>query len=124
VHLAVRDPESCLITVCRDCCCGTVREHPDVDHAGQLVAFQGARGGSVRVSQCLGACEISNVVIVNPSRTGRSAGGRLTWLGRVLLDDEVAAVVAWVEAGGPGLAPMPAALEPRRDDVARALSNV
>jgi hypothetical protein len=37
----------------------------------------------------------------------------------VLSDTDVDAVVAWVEAGGPGVAPMPGVLEARRDDVAR-----
>ena len=26
----------CTVTVCRDCCCGSARKHPRVDHDAQL----------------------------------------------------------------------------------------
>lgn len=113
----------CIVTVCRDCCCGSSREHPDVDHAGHLAALQRARGGTVRISRCLAACELSNMVVVNPSRAGRAAGGRPTWLGGVLSDEQIAQVVGWVEAGGPGVAPMPAALAGNADDVQRLVER-
>jgi hypothetical protein len=101
---------TCVVTVCRGCCCGTDAKHPGVDHDGHLAALRAAEGGRVREGQCLAACELSNMVVVNPSPAGRAEGGRPTWLGGVLSDDEVALVVRWVEAGGPGVAPLPAAL--------------
>jgi hypothetical protein len=99
--------------VCRDCCCGTERKHPGVDHAGQLLALRAAAGraDAVRVSECLDACGDSNVVIVTPSPDGRRRGGRPTWLGLINDEGSLADVTAWIRAGGPGIAPMPAPLE-------------
>jgi (2Fe-2S) ferredoxin len=112
------------VTVCRGCCCGTSK-HPDVDHAGQVARLRaavagtagaaGAAGapgvGRLRVSDCLDVCERSNVVVVSPSAAGRSAGGRPVWVGEVLHPDVLEAVLAWVRAGGPGLADPPADLD-------------
>ncbi|MGH3364116.1 MAG: hypothetical protein ACRDOW_05250 [Nocardioidaceae bacterium] len=64
----------------------------------------------VSVSQCLLACDRSNVVVVAPSGAGRNAGGRPVWLGEVLDDNAVDAVASWVTSGGPGLAELPPAL--------------
>jgi hypothetical protein len=118
------DLSRCIITVCRDCCCGTTSKHPDVWHDEHLATLQAARGGSVRVSQCLAACELSNMIVVNPSRAGRAAGGRPAWLGEMLTDALVDDVVAWVEAGGPGLAPMPASLVSRTEAVKQLQARV
>lgn len=106
---------ACGVTVCRGCCCGSLRKHPDVDHRTQVDRLQAAArrsGGRVRVqvSDCLDACEHSNVVVMRPSRAGRRRGGRPVWLGWVLDEPAVAEVVAWVEAGGPGMAEPPASL--------------
>ena len=30
------ETSGCTVTVCRDCCCGSARQHPAVDHDGQL----------------------------------------------------------------------------------------
>lgn len=100
---------SCTVTVCRDCCCGTRRKHPDVDHEALLRRLETGTQGHARVavSTCLLACDRSNVVVVAPSRRGRDAGGRPAWLQRVLDDSAVDAIAAWVRRGGPGLAPPP-----------------
>ncbi|GHH28183.1 hypothetical protein [Lentzea cavernae] len=97
------------ITVCRGCCCGTERKHPEVDHERQLEVL---REGlvSVRVADCLDACEVSNVVVVQPSRAARQAGARPVWVGAVLEEEAVRGVIDWVGAGGPGLAAPPAAV--------------
>jgi (2Fe-2S) ferredoxin len=97
------------VTVCRGCCCGTTRKHPGIDHAAQVVELTAGIGdaGSVRVSDCLDACERSNVVVVGPSRDGKLAGARPVWLSGVLDPDTVADVVAWVRAGGPGVGDPP-----------------
>jgi (2Fe-2S) ferredoxin len=68
-------------------------------------------GGRLRVTDCLDVCERSNVMVVSPSAAGRRAGGRPVWLGEVLHPDVVAAVLAWVGAGGPGGADRPAELD-------------
>lgn len=105
---------SCTVTVCRDCCCGTIRKHPDVDHDAQLAALRDgiAEAGRLVVSPCLLACERSNVVVVAPAAAARVDGARPVWLAEVLTPDQTAAVVAWVRAGGPGRAPLPLTLAP------------
>jgi hypothetical protein len=77
------------VRVCRDCCCGTSRKHPGVDHDALLDLLVTSTTGvaTVDVSPCLLACEKSNVVVVQPGPTGR-------------------------EAGGPGLCDVPASLRP------------
>jgi (2Fe-2S) ferredoxin len=94
------------VTVCRGCCCGTERKHPDADHAGQLDALLAGIGdaGRVRVSDCLDACEYSNVVVVGPSADARRVGARPVWIAGVLDRRAIADIVAWVRGGGPGLA--------------------
>ncbi|MFF1832826.1 (2Fe-2S) ferredoxin domain-containing protein [Streptomyces sp. NPDC058231] len=100
------------VSVCRGCCCGTPKV-PDVDHAAQLATLRRSLDGSatVRAVECLDACEQANVVVVQPSAEGRRAGGRPVWLGLVNDPDAVADVVAWAEAGGPGLADAPDILD-------------
>jgi hypothetical protein len=97
------------VTVCRDCCCGTPRKHPDVDHDAQLTMLrEGLAGwGRLVVSPCLLACERSNVVVVTPDRGARTGGARPVWLSSVLSTEQTEAVVAWIRAGGPGRAPLP-----------------
>jgi len=67
-----------VMAVCRGCCCGTAAKHPDLDHGAQLEQLR--RGlpdpARMRVSDCLDACERSNVIVVTPSAAGRRAGGR------------------------------------------------
>ncbi|PSL51504.1 hypothetical protein B0I31_12034 [Saccharothrix carnea] len=100
--------ESSRLTVCRGCCCGTVKKHPDVDHVTQLRRFREAVGPrAVTVADCLSSCEFSNVVVVRPAR---GTGARPVWLGGVLTDEAVDHILAWVAAGGPGRAEMPAGL--------------
>jgi (2Fe-2S) ferredoxin len=106
-------PAGCTVTVCRGCCCGTDRKHPGVDHAGQVPALVDGIGGSgrVRVTDCLDACERSNVVVVGPSPAGRAAGARPVWLANVLHPETVAEVAEWVRAGGPGVGDPPGLLD-------------
>ncbi|MFC7613677.1 hypothetical protein ACFQV2_08835 [Actinokineospora soli] len=62
------------VTVCRGCCCGTIAKHPKVDHAGQVERLRaiGARvGATVRLADCLDACETSNVVVVQAPGSSR-----------------------------------------------------
>ncbi|SER64376.1 hypothetical protein [Actinokineospora terrae] len=102
---------SVLVTVCRDCCCGTVKKHPTVNHGAQvsrLRAIAARHGGKVRVSECLDTCETSNVVVV------QAKGGKPVWLGFVLDDGVLDDIEAWLDAGGPGVADLPAALELNR----------
>ncbi|WP_042372832.1 hypothetical protein [Streptacidiphilus neutrinimicus] len=100
------------VTVCRGCCCGTAKI-PRVDHTAQLAELRTALGdsASIRVVDCLDACEQANVIVVQPSPAGRRAGGRPVWLGLVNDRDVTADIAAWVEAGGPGPADPPGILD-------------
>ena len=95
------------VTVCRDCCCGTVKVPGD--HAAQTARLRSAV--PVRVSACLDVCEQANVIVVQPSAEARRAGARPVWLGLVNDPDATEDVIAWVNAGGPGTAPMPEILD-------------
>ena len=104
---------TCIIRVCQDCCCGTTRKHPGIDHDGLRHRLAEAVHGAatVTVSDCLLACDHSNVVVVTPSASGRRAGGRPVWIRQVLDDEVVDAIAGWVGEGGPGWAPLPDLLE-------------
>lgn len=80
------------VVVCRGCCCGTRRKHPDVDHDRQLELFRvaAADAGSVlRVSGCRGICHLSNLVAL------RHAALRVE-IGNVVTEAATAAVAAWI----------------------------
>jgi hypothetical protein len=109
---ASAQPALPTVTVCRGCCCGTPKI-PRLDHAAQLRDLRAALAGnaSLRVVDCLDACEQANVVVVQPSPEGRRAGGRPVWLGLVNDPDATTDVAAWTRAGGPGLADPPDILD-------------
>jgi hypothetical protein len=114
----------CILMVCRGCCCGTYRKHPAVDHDGHVAVLRKAAAESpgtlaVRTTDCLGPCERSNVIVVQPSTRGRLAGGRALWLGWALDDDLLDLVISYARAGGPGLAELPAALDLHRTEPPR-----
>jgi len=99
------------VTVCRGCCCGTAEKHPEIDHDGQLrqLAEVGVR---VRVADCLGPCEHSNVMVVHPSSVLRRQGARVVWLGGVLDPRLIVHIGRWAAQGGPGANAMPEAVRP------------
>ncbi|MGI5215593.1 hypothetical protein [Plantactinospora sp. CA-290183] len=109
------DRLGCSVTLCRGCCCGTVRKHPDVDHPGQLARLRAALGPAnrVRVSDCLNVCDRSNVLVVQPAPAARRAGARPVWLAEMLTGELLDDLVDWVDAGGPGRARLPDALAER-----------
>jgi (2Fe-2S) ferredoxin len=98
--------------VCRDCCCGTALKHPGVDHDALLQRLAVATRGAavVGATDCLLACEKSNVVVVQPSRAARRRGARPVWLREVLDVATVDAIAEWVRAGGPGATEVPPSL--------------
>ncbi|MEV7671858.1 (2Fe-2S) ferredoxin domain-containing protein [Streptomyces sp. NPDC088752] len=105
----------CSLVVCRGCCCGDARKNPGTDHEAQLARLREAAAASggrlaVRTSDCLGPCAQANIVVVQPSTEGRRRGGRAAWVGFTLDDDCLDDILAWAEAGGPGIAPPPATL--------------
>jgi predicted metal-binding protein len=104
--------DHCTVTVCRGCHCGTSTVVPQLDHAAQLDELRGRLDGmaSVRTVDCLDLCERANVIVIQPSPTGRRVGGRPAWLGQVNDPEAAAQVVAWIRDGGPGQAGQPDAL--------------
>jgi len=105
VHLASRSASRRFtVLVCRGCCCGTERKHPDVDHDAQLDALSAsarAGGGHCRVVDCVDECWASNVVVVRRS----GAHAPTAWLGGVLTDEQTRAVADWLSAGAQGSPP-------------------
>jgi hypothetical protein len=63
-----------------------------------------------RITDCLGPCERSNVLVVSPSEGGHRHGGRSTWLGYVFDEAAGLAIAGWLRDGGPGLADFPRSL--------------
>lgn len=100
------------VTVCRGCCCGTTKKRPNVDHAERLETLRDLLAGAaaVRVTDCLGPCERSDVMVVSPSPAGRRAGARPVWLGQLNGRHEAGAIADWVHEGGPGFADLPESL--------------
>lgn len=86
------------LSVCDDCCCGTIRKHPGVDHAGirqQLADAATSVGGRSRSVGCLGVCARSNVVVVRTPDAGTF------WVGEVLDDLLVGSLASWIGDGAP-----------------------
>ncbi|NYI45843.1 hypothetical protein BJ993_002923 [Nocardioides aromaticivorans] len=100
------------VRMCRGCCCGTRRKHRDVDHDAIALALGEGLGDDAELLtvDCLWACDLSNVVVVNPSTTARSGGARPAWVREVNTVERARELAAWVRRGGPGVVPPPAAL--------------
>lgn len=100
------------VRLCRGCCCGTARKHPDVDHDAIAAVLESATGPDAEVLRvdCLWACELSNVVVVNPAAQARQHGARPVWVEKVNTVERARAVAEWVRRGGPGVAEPPAEL--------------
>jgi hypothetical protein len=85
-----------------------MRKHPDVDHAAirdRLAAAAASIGGRSRTVGCLGACGMSNVVVVKVAHAGTF------WTGEVLGDWIVDALDSWIRQGAP--LPVPADVDAR-----------
>lgn len=100
------------VRMCRGCCCGTERKHPEVDHDAIAEALERGIGPDAELLRvdCLWACDLSNVVVVNPAATARRSGARPAWVPGVNTVDRAGAVAEWVRRGGPGVAEVPASL--------------
>lgn len=102
------------VVVCRGGDCGSRRKHPELDHGAQLDAVRTAVDPSraeVVPSKCLDACEHSNVFVVVPGAAGIVAGTTPVWIGEVNDQAVTDDITAWVNAGGPGVAPAPALVD-------------
>lgn len=94
------------VSVCHGCCCAKTADG-ERDGAAVQRARRMRRHVEVTVADCLGPCTEKDVLVVRPSPRGRRAGGRPTWLARSGDDATVDLVLAWIRAGGPGIAHMP-----------------
>jgi predicted metal-binding protein len=95
-HHRLRKSSAFTVLVCRGCCCGTVRKHPDVDHVGHLDRLGRAAeagGGQLRTVDCLGDCSHSNVVVV------RRRGQPAKWIGDLNTDAAIESLSSWIESG-------------------------
>lgn len=108
--MSTSQPAGASVTVCRDCCCGQLRKHPEVDHDKQLQLLRDEVHSFVRVSRCLAMCKHSNLMVVSPFPAARRRGARPVWLGEILEPDTTREVIAWANAGGPGVVDVPQAL--------------
>lgn len=81
--------KSFSVLLCRDCCCGTDRKHPDFDHAAQRRELEDVirkAGGKLHIVKCIDACSYSNVAVI------RRHNGEKIWLGglaKVEIHDEL-----------------------------------
>ena len=84
------------VLVCRGCCCGTTRKHPDVDHDGQIASLRETAervGARLQATDCLGPCERSNVVLLRTRAGGTTS---TIWLGGVLTPEQTSALAEWI----------------------------
>jgi len=97
------------VIVCRGCCCGSERKHPEVDHEAQVEALRSALpdAGRLWTVDCLGPCEGSNVVVMRTRESGRR------WFGDILTPAVTEAMARWLKSG----AKQPAAQDPRRPSI-------
>jgi (2Fe-2S) ferredoxin len=117
-EIVVLDQSRPTVAMCRGCCCGTARKHPGFDHDAQVAVLRDLLQGvsNFRITDCLGPCERSNVLVVSPSKSGQRMGGRPTWLGFVLDEAAASDIAQWLCDGGPGLARLPGSLAPHYFD--------
>ena len=115
------------VLLCRGCCCGTARKHPDVDHLAQeqRLAEAAARAGArLAIGGCLDECAHSNVIVL---RRGERDHVDSIWLGGVLDERRTSELCAYLCDGWREGAPLPAALavlvfDPGRDGQGRRQS--
>ena len=115
-HLPRRSPQDLArpaLTAC-SLCAGETLGESDPHPGGQLDRLQRLADGGVTglaLVECLDRCERGDVVVARPSTAGRRAGGRSVWFERLAGDDATEELAAWLADGGPGRAPVPAALQ-------------
>lgn len=98
----------CSLTVCRGCCCGTdskKRAAARLDYLREQLP-----AAKVRVSDCLGPCARKDVIVVHPQPGNRKKGEKPTWLRRMHTGSALDDLIGWLNAGGPGAAPVPISL--------------
>lgn len=110
------------LTAC-SLCSGETLDGTDTFPGGQAARLRGlAERGSARLTwvECLDACERGDVVVARPAAALRRAGARPVWFERLAGEGPTRDLEDWLLRGGPGAAPVPAALEARTIDRAPA----
>ena len=82
---------SVRVLICRGCCCGTERKHPETDHDALIAALSAV--ARTRVVDCVDECAQSNVVVVRPG------DGSSVWLGGINDTPLADAVCGWLVDG-------------------------
>ncbi len=103
------------ITACSLCAGETLGERDPLP-GGQLARLQRLEAeGATRLtlSECLDECNRGDVVIARPSAVARERGARPVWFQRLAGEEATGVLGAWLERGGPGLAPLPDQLAPQ-----------
>lgn len=102
------------LTAC-SLCAGETLGSSDPHPGGQLARLRQIEAdGAARLtlSECLDECERGDVVVARPSTSGRDHAGRPVWFEKIAGDEPTATLCQWLRAGGPGIEPLPRALEP------------
>jgi (2Fe-2S) ferredoxin len=108
------DPRSARVpglTACSLCAGETLgdQEEPgaQLDRLQRLADDGVAR---LTLSECLDECERGDVVVARPVGACRRAGARPVWFERLAGEAATGELARWLRSGGPGAAPVPAAL--------------
>lgn len=93
------------VVLCRGCCCGNPAKHPGTDHEQQAAALAaavaGVPGARLVTTNCLGPCELANVVVIRRRAPGPGAARKPPlWLGSVSDPADTAALSRWIQAIG------------------------
>ncbi|GEL97316.1 hypothetical protein CTE05_08630 [Cellulomonas terrae] len=102
------------LTAC-SLCVGETLGDSDPRVGGQLARLRELEALGVArltLAECLDECNRGDVIVARSPRSGRRRSGRPVWLERVAGDELTGALASWLDQGGPGRAPVPAALEP------------
>ncbi|KQY25290.1 hypothetical protein ASD16_07660 [Cellulomonas sp. Root485] len=101
------------LTVC-SLCVGETLGDADGRRGGQLARLRELEAvGAARLTlaECLDECDRGDVIVARSARSARRRSARPVWLERVAGDELTASLTTWLARGGPGQAPLPAALE-------------
>jgi hypothetical protein len=102
------------LTACSTCTGDTLTgQEPSDTQLDRLTQLERDGVTRLRLVECLDVCD-RDVVVARPSRLGRASGGRPVWFTRVAGDAVTRQLRSWLEAGGPGRAPLPVGLRPLR----------
>ncbi len=89
-------------------------EGPRAEQLARLEQLAADGVARLTLVECLDECERGDVVVARPTGACRRAGVAPVWFQQLAGDGLTGELRGWLEAGGPGAAAMPGALEPHR----------